>query len=315
MGWVWKELWDCEGAEPGGSNLGQSKEAALGKRQLNWDVTRQEPEARDRRIKLCQGPKDPCDGLRPSKSKEGVHRHWKVWQFYPVFKETEFPGCPGASLVTQMIKNLPAAQETRIRSSGWGRSPGGGHGNPLQYSCLKNPMDRGAQWLQSMGLKRVGWTSVCLYQAHRLLWIPAREPSDSCFLDSLPKAPSSHFLIQNNLHFTPYSFSELFLHTSKDSLIRSDRGSHVLPRNHWDSFSEDLWLGHEGAEKEIWRGKLLWKWGGQASGQSKGFILKRRVGSWGKNVRDRVWVALEVAGQARADEQQGLDISAISLKR
>ena len=28
---------------------------------------------------------------------------------------------------------------------GWGRSPGGGHGNPLQYSCLENPMDREAQ--------------------------------------------------------------------------------------------------------------------------------------------------------------------------
>ena len=27
---------------------------------------------------------------------------------------------------------------------GWGRSPGGGHDNPLQYSCLENPMDRGA---------------------------------------------------------------------------------------------------------------------------------------------------------------------------
>ena len=27
---------------------------------------------------------------------------------------------------------------------GWGRSPGGGHGNPLQYSFLENPMDRGA---------------------------------------------------------------------------------------------------------------------------------------------------------------------------
>ena len=27
---------------------------------------------------------------------------------------------------------------------GWGRSPGGGHGNPLQYSCLENPMDREA---------------------------------------------------------------------------------------------------------------------------------------------------------------------------
>ena len=29
---------------------------------------------------------------------------------------------------------------------GLGRSPGGGHGKPLQYSCLENPMDRGAWW-------------------------------------------------------------------------------------------------------------------------------------------------------------------------
>ena len=29
---------------------------------------------------------------------------------------------------------------------GWGRSPGGGNGNPLQYSCLENPMDREAWW-------------------------------------------------------------------------------------------------------------------------------------------------------------------------
>ena len=35
-------------------------------------------------------------------------------------------------------------QETRIPSLGRGRSPGGGHGDPLQYSCLENPMDRGA---------------------------------------------------------------------------------------------------------------------------------------------------------------------------
>ena len=31
-------------------------------------------------------------------------------------------------------------------SPGWGRSPGGGHGNPLQHSCLENPMDRAAWW-------------------------------------------------------------------------------------------------------------------------------------------------------------------------
>ena len=38
---------------------------------------------------------------------------------------------------------------------GWRRSPGGGNGNPLQFSCLGNPMDREPGGLQSMGLKRV----------------------------------------------------------------------------------------------------------------------------------------------------------------
>ena len=39
---------------------------------------------------------------------------------------------------------------------GLGRTPGGGHGIPLQYSCLENPMDRERGGLQSMGSKRVG---------------------------------------------------------------------------------------------------------------------------------------------------------------
>ena len=45
-----------------------------------------------------------------------------------------------------MVKN-PPANEGDVRDSslipGWGRSPEGGHGNPLQYSRLENPMDRG----------------------------------------------------------------------------------------------------------------------------------------------------------------------------
>ena len=63
-------------------------------------------------------------------------------------------GFPGGSVV----KNPPAnAGDTRDAGSisGSGRSPGGGHGNPLQYSCLENPMDRGAGGIQSMGLQRV----------------------------------------------------------------------------------------------------------------------------------------------------------------
>ena len=41
---------------------------------------------------------------------------------------------------------------------GLGRSPGGGHGNPLQYSCPENSMDRGAWWVQSMGGNKLGMT-------------------------------------------------------------------------------------------------------------------------------------------------------------
>ena len=44
-----------------------------------------------------------------------------------------------ASLVAQMVKYQPAMQETWLQSLGWERSLGGGHGNPLQYSCLENP--------------------------------------------------------------------------------------------------------------------------------------------------------------------------------
>ena len=53
-----------------------------------------------------------------------------------------------------MVKNLPAnAGDVRDKGliSGLGRSPGGGRGNPLQYSCLENPMDRGAWQSRSMG--------------------------------------------------------------------------------------------------------------------------------------------------------------------
>ena len=47
-----------------------------------------------------------------------------------------------------MVKNLPAMQEPQEMGSipGSGRSSGGRHGNPLQYSCLENPMGRGTWW-------------------------------------------------------------------------------------------------------------------------------------------------------------------------
>ena len=63
-----------------------------------------------------------------------------------------------ASPVAQMVKNLPAMQETWVQSLGREYSPGEGNGNPLQYSCLENSMDRGAWWATVHGVARVRQT-------------------------------------------------------------------------------------------------------------------------------------------------------------
>ena len=46
-----------------------------------------------------------------------------------------------------------------IMTPGLGKSPGEGNGNPLQYSCLENPMDRGAWWVTVHGVTK-SWTQL-----------------------------------------------------------------------------------------------------------------------------------------------------------
>ena len=64
-----------------------------------------------------------------------------------------------ASQIALVVKS-PSANKGDIRYvgliPGLGRSPGGGHGNPLQYSCLENPMHRGAWRATVHGSQRVG---------------------------------------------------------------------------------------------------------------------------------------------------------------
>ena len=83
-----------------------------------------------------------------------------------------------ASQVALVVKNPPAtAGDVRDTGSipGLGRSPGEGNGNPLQYSCLQNPMDRGACRLQSIGSHRVrhNWSDLAC-STHVLLTFPQR---------------------------------------------------------------------------------------------------------------------------------------------
>ena len=58
--------------------------------------------------------------------------------------------------MAQMAKNLPAMWETWVRSLGWEDPLEEGHGNPLQCSCLENPMDRGAWGATVYGVTLIG---------------------------------------------------------------------------------------------------------------------------------------------------------------
>ena len=76
-----------------------------------------------------------------------------------------------------MVKNLPA-NAGNIRdersTSGLGRSPRGRHGNPLQYSCLENPIDRGAwQTIVQRVVKSRTWLKQLSVYAHTLKRLPA----------------------------------------------------------------------------------------------------------------------------------------------
>ena len=71
-----------------------------------------------------------------------------VWGYQPLFGG--FPGgsdCKGSACNVEDLDLIP----------GLGRSPGEGNGYPFQYSCLENPMDRGAWWATIHGVAK-SWT-------------------------------------------------------------------------------------------------------------------------------------------------------------
>ena len=94
-----------------------------------------------------------------------------------------------------MVKNpLASAGDARDADSipGSGRSPGRGNGNPLQYSCLGNPMDRGAQLATVHGIAN-SWTQLSTAQPTSC--------SSSCFQPPIKNysllTTSQNFVIQN----------------------------------------------------------------------------------------------------------------------
>ena len=143
---------------------------------------------------ICRLPKDSLEKTwcweRLKAGGEGDNRGWDGWMASPTqwtwvwvnSRRWWWTGKPGVlwsmglqrighdwltklnltELMALSIKNLPAIQETMCSAHdlgsipGLGRSPGEANGNPLQSSCLENPMDRGAWWAMVHRVARVG---------------------------------------------------------------------------------------------------------------------------------------------------------------
>ena len=109
--------------------------------------------------------------VKPIKESNGGFQSWEVvgvmrrywsegtkFHFCNMSKFQGSNGCLWAFQVALGVKNQPVnAKDLRDMGSipGLGRFSGEGNGNPLQYSCLKNPMDRRVWWATVHGLQRV----------------------------------------------------------------------------------------------------------------------------------------------------------------
>ena len=130
-----------------------------------------------------------------------------------------------ASQVALVVKNPPANSghmRDAVSILGSGRSPGGGHGNPLQYSGLENPMDRGAWRLQSTGLQRVrlteetehthlssSWKNGLHFPLHSQANSPERQYREWARTGTLD--PKSLSLSSCSLHYKSYNLSNHYL--------------------------------------------------------------------------------------------------------
>ena len=78
-----------------------------------------------------------CTSYPVIRKLQGSKVAWECCLYFPLLPSLGFPG-------SSVVKDLPANTGDMGWIHSWGRSAGGGYGNPLQYSCLENPMDKGA---------------------------------------------------------------------------------------------------------------------------------------------------------------------------
>ena len=128
-----------------------------------------------------------------------------------------------ASLVAQMVKNLPAMRETWVWSLGWEDPPGGGRGNPHQYSCLEHPHGQRSlatvhgvtkSWTQLSNyiFTQSSWTEGSLYIDSYSPWWPP--PTPWLHKNYMLSACKSSLPVWISLPWTPDTYIHLLTHLS-----------------------------------------------------------------------------------------------------
>ena len=116
------------------------------------------------------------------KSGKAEYKSWQIFVFFLLgYMLRKFQGDPWSLITTLSMSasflmtlsqvgflTLASSSKVTVYNSGdardiglipvFGRSPEGGHGNPLQYSCLENPMDRGGAWWSTVHKSQRVWT-------------------------------------------------------------------------------------------------------------------------------------------------------------
>ena len=129
-----------------------------------------------------------------------------IWSFQVLFLRTVKE--QRTSLVAQMVKKSACNAGDPGSFSGLGISPGGGNGNPLQYSCSENSMDRGAWQLQSMGSQRAGQDWVTNTRGTEVIfnldWLTSRCLDKTCLCTLLSSLWTRKFssLPSGNRHYS-----------------------------------------------------------------------------------------------------------------
>ena len=125
------------------------------------------------------------------------------WNYYAYKRDTSIPG-------VSVVKNQSANREDAASIPESGGSPGVGNGHPLQYSCLENPMDRGAWWA-SVSVQFSSVQSLSPVRLFATPWIPARQAflsitNSQSLLKLMPiesVMPSNHLILCRPLLLLP----------------------------------------------------------------------------------------------------------------